>query len=413
MVYFIQRLPLTGATLRRFTMEAGKKKICILHTGGTIGMVPTEKGYSPKKDYLEGMLADIPDLRYGEMPLWDVVEFDPLLDSSNIAVDQWNDIGRAIKEKYNDYDGFVVLHGTDTMAYTASALSFMLGGLTKPVIITGSQIPLCEIRSDGTDNLITSMLIASSGKVCEVALYFGGKLLRGNRAIKVSSDRLIAFDSPNYSPLAVAGIEIQYNDNALWKISPTSESGFGVTDISGATGNGMQGSTGSSISSATGNDTQGSAGSSISRATGNDMQGFTLTEFKQTSIGVLKVFPGIQFELFESIMTDRLNGIVLETFGSGNIPSYDDALLPIIRKAFDTGTIITVCSQCMQGTVKLGAYETSSELMGAGAVSGFDMTTEAAVAKLYYLFSLGYDKEKIKELMEVNLRGELSSNFSV
>lgn len=335
-----------------------KKKICILYTGGTIGMVPTENGYAPKKGYFYDAISSIPDLKNPDMPDWDMIEFDPLLDSSNIAVAQWNQIGRAIRDHYDEYDGFVVLHGTDTMAYTASALSFMLEGLAKPVVLTGSQIPLCKLRSDARDNLITSILIAGAGNVKEVCLYFGGKLMRGNRSTKASADGLIAFDSPSYHLLAEAGIDIKYNVSSL--LSPSLKANF------------------------------------------------HLTEFKQVSIGVLKVFPGIQFSLFESIMTESLKGIVLETFGAGNIPSYDDALLPIIRKAFENGTIVTVCSQCQSGTVTLGAYATSSALTKAGAVSGYNMTTEAAVAKLYYLFSLGLPRDEIKAKMEEDLRGELT-----
>ena len=334
------------------------KKICILYTGGTIGMVPTEKGFAPKKGYFYDAISKIEDLHDPAMPDWDMIEFSPLLDSSNIALEQWNQIGTIIAEKYHKYDGYVVLHGTDTMAYTASALSFMLQGLDKPVVLTGSQIPLSQLRSDARENIVNSILIAGQGIVNEVCLYFGGKLLRGNRATKTSSDGLNAFVSPNYPPLAETGIDIVYNHAALKR--PASN------------------------------------------------KAFNLVKFKQTSIGVLKVFPGIQFSLFESIMTESLQGIVLETFGAGNIPSYSHALLPIIRKAFDHGTIIAVCSQCQQGTVKLGTYETSSALTEAGAVSGYNMTTEAAVTKLYYLFSLDFPKEEIKALMEENLCGELT-----
>ncbi len=333
------------------------KKICIIYTGGTIGMVPTSNGFAPEKGYFAGALNGIDELSSDGMPRWDLIEFEPLLDSSNIAVSQWNQIGRTIRDNYDNYGGFVVLHGTDTMAYTASALSFMLEDLDKPVILTGSQIPLCMLRSDARDNLITSMLIAGAGRVHEVCLYFGGRLIRGSRATKASADGLIAFDSPNYPFLAEAGIDIRYNKNALAK-----------------------------------------------RSRGR----FCLTEFHQASIGVIKVFPGIQFRLFEPIMTEGLNGIVLETFGTGNIPNYDDALLPLIRRAFENGTVVTVCSQCQQGTVKLGAYETSSALTAAGAVSGYDMTTEAAVAKLYYLFSRGLEADKIKDMMETDMRGELT-----
>ena len=335
-----------------------EKRICILYTGGTIGMVPSEKGYVPSSGAFLDLLRAIPDLYWADMPRWDVVEFDPLLDSSDITVREWNQIGRAIAARYDDYDGFVVLHGTDTMAYTASALSFMLEGLAKPVILTGSQIPMCEIRSDGRDNLITSLLIAGAGKVHEVCLYFGGKLLRGNRATKFSADGLIAFLSPNYPSLADAGITIRYNESAL------------LPKPKGA---------------------------------------LKLQLLENIPIGVLKVFPGIQFSLFEQIMTERLRGIVIETFGAGNIPGDGGALLPIIEKAFHNGTVLTVCSQCPQGAVALGAYETSNALKRAGAVSGLDMTTEAAVAKLYYLFSCGYEKERVKALMEQDLRGEMTA----
>lgn len=182
------------------------KRVLIIYTGGTIGMTRTENGYAPRAGYFRAALDAIPDLRAPEMPEWEFYELSPLLDSSNMTVREWNCIAELIAQKYDDYDGFVVLHGTDTMAYTASALSFMLDGLDKPVVLTGSQIPLCEIRSDGRDNLITALLIAGEGIVREVCLYFGGKLLRGNRATKYSADGLIAFVSPNYPSLAEAGI---------------------------------------------------------------------------------------------------------------------------------------------------------------------------------------------------------------
>ena len=333
------------------------KKILIIYTGGTIGMVRTENGYAPKDGYFRSALEAIPAMQSKEMPDWELHEMSPLLDSSNMTVVEWNKIGKLIKDSYDEYDGFVVLHGTDTMAYTASALSFMLENLGKPVVLTGSQIPLCEVRSDGRDNIITSVLIAASGRVHEVCLYFGGSLLRGNRATKYSADGLIAFVSPNYPALAEAGIEIRYRRSALL---PAPEGKL------------------------------------------------RLQQLESIPIGVIKVFPGIQFSLFEQIMTEKLRGIVIETFGAGNIPGDGNALLPIIRRAFANGTVLTVCSQCPQGAVSLGAYETSSALKQAGAVSGLDITTEAAVAKLYYLFSCGYDKDAVKVLMERDLRGEMT-----
>ena len=334
------------------------RRVLMIYTGGTIGMMKKERGYAPQKEAFHRLLEAIPELHVDGMPEWDITDIDPPLDSSNITVMEWNRIGSMVAEQYDNYDGFVILHGTDTMAYTASALSFMLEGCSKPVILTGSQIPLCEIRNDARDNLITALLLAAEEEIHEVCLYFGGKLLRGNRAMKQSADGLMAFASPNYPELADTGINIRFNRSALM---PSSEGGF------------------------------------------------RLIRLKKIPIGVIKVFPGIQFELFDSIMTESLKGVVIETFGAGNIPDHGGALLPIIRKASENGTIIVVCSQCPQGTVAMGTYETSSMLKKAGAVSGYDMTTEAAVAKLYYLFSRGCTPDTVKKLMEQNIRGELTA----
>ena len=334
-----------------------KKRVLIVNTGGTVGMKKTANGYAPAPGFLAEAISAIDDMKKPELPEWELYEMSPLLDSSDMTVSEWNKIAEIIYESYEKYDGFVILHGTDTMAYTASALSFILEGLDKPVVITGSQIPLSEIRSDGRDNLITSLLIAADGIASEVCLYFSGRLLRGNRAMKMSSDALVAFKSPNYPPLAEVGIEIKYNTAAICNF----EKGE-----------------------------------------------LALRRFSNVPIGVLKVFPGIQFGLFENIITEKLSGIVLETFGSGNIPGGGGELIPIIKSAFESGSVVAVCSQCPSGRVSLGAYETSSLLKGAGAVSGLDMTTEAAVAKLYYLFSLGIPMGEIKALMEENLRGELT-----
>ncbi len=334
-----------------------QKRVLMIYTGGTIGMSQSSNGYTPQLDSFLENLNNIKELRSEHMPQWDMYAMEPLLDSSNISVNEWNEIAEVVAENYERYDGFVVLHGTDTMAYTASALSFMLENNHKPVVFTGSQIPLCEVRNDARDNLITALMIASYEGLHEVCLYFGGKLLRGNRAIKFSANDLIAFTSPNYPTLADVGIDIHFHENNLLEASN---------------------------------------------------EPFHLQKLKQVPIGVLKVFPGIQFELFESIMTHQLKGIVVETFGAGNIPGNGKELLPLIKKAFENGTIVTVTSQCSHGSVILGAYESSSGLKGAGAVSGYDMTTEACVAKLYYLFSKGFDSNRIKEEMEKNLRGELT-----
>ena len=335
-----------------------KKKVCILYTGGTIGMVPTEFGYAPKKDYFHTLLSQFHQMRNPALPEWNVIEFDPLLDSSNIAVQESNNIGRTIAEHYEKYDGFVVLHGTDTMSYTASDLSFMLEGLNKPVIFTGAQIPLCELRSDGRDNLINSIIIAGEGHVREVCVYFGNKLLRANRSTKIASKDLHAFDSPDYLPLAEVRIDICYNESAM--------------------------------------------------ALPSRPKTFHFTELQSFPIGVLKLFPGFQFELFEGMINSNLKAVVLEAFGSGNIPTNNQALVEGIRKSAENGTIITVTSQCHKGGTTLGTYATSNDLVESGAISASDMTTEAAIAKLYYLFSCGYDTERVKLLMETNLRGEMN-----
>ncbi|MBR5779890.1 MAG: asparaginase [Clostridia bacterium] len=333
------------------------KKILLIYTGGTIGMNSSENGYFPQKGFLQELLEEIHVLRNDKMPKWELLELDPLLDSSNVTVNEWNIIGSIIEENFDLFDGFVILHGTDTMAYTASALSFTLENLSKPVVITGSQIPLFEVRSDGLDNLVTAMMVAAEGKINEVALCFGNKLIRGNRSTKVSTSNLNAFSSPNYPLLADIGTQVYYNKMIPQKVAKLP---------------------------------------------------FRVQHLDKIPIGIIKVFPGIQFEYFEEIMTKSLRGIVLETFGAGNIPGSADAILPIVKKAYENGTVLVICSQCLKGSVSLGAYETSIALKNAGAVCGFDMTTEAAVAKLYYLFSCGYDVQTVKQKMEEDIAGEIT-----
>lgn len=339
------------------------KRILIIHTGGTIGMVRTESGYAPQTGALMNELRQIRDLTSPDLPDWDIVEFDPLLDSTNVRYEQWNSIAETIADNYCSYDGFVVLHGTDTLAYSASALSFMLEGLDKPVVFTGSQIPLCELRSDGRDNLITAMMVAAEGRVREVTLYFGGSLMRGNRAIKYSADRITAFTSPNYPVLASAGISIEY------------------------TGQEMNTNVKHPLHSNT----------------------LNVIRMRPCRIGVIKIVPGIQFEIFEPIRFEELDGLILESFGKGNIPQYDPALTRLISEASKSGTIVTVCTQCTAGSISLGIYKAGSALVEAGAVSGGNMTTEAALAKLTYLLSKELPREEIRRLMQVDLRGELTT----
>lgn len=337
-----------------------RKKVCIIHTGGTIGMIRTSAGYAPKEGYMATVLKNIPELLSPDMPEAELLEMTPLLDSSNVAVGEWNRIGQCITERYDDFDGFVVLHGTDTMAYTASALAFMLRGLGKPVVLTGSQIPFCEIRNDARGNLLTAILIAARDDLFEVCLYFGGQLLRGVRATKLSADKLVAFTSPNERPLAECGVDIRMDSEALLP-KPT--------------------------------------------------EPFRFMPFVQQNIAVLKVFPGIQFGIFENIVTDGLGGIVLEAFGSGNVPvSGSNGLSRILKRARECGTAVVIVTQCLHGTARPGLYSVSAELDSKDIIVGLDMTVEAAVTKLYALLTAGLKGRELKERMESPVCGELTAD---
>lgn len=334
-----------------------KKKVYIIYTGGTIGMKATEDGYAPTKGFLREQMAAMPELKHDDMPEYFIHEYEPLLDSSNMTADNWTTIAMDIYNNYHEYDGFVVLHGTDTMAYTASALSFMLEGLGKPVIITGSQIPLCEVRSDGKANLITAMIIAADYKLPEVCLYFGDKLLRGCRSIKSSADRLHAFTSPNFPPLATVGIDIKINWNLVLPLPNTD---------------------------------------------------FRVQRLRQHNIGCLRLFPGISPAFVENVLKTPLEGLILETYGVGNGPDKDEKLMEVIKNSVDRGVVIVACTQCVHGTVNLKEYAAGMALAKAGVVSGYDMTIESALTKMLYLFSKGFSTDEIKKGMQISLRGELT-----
>ena len=336
-----------------------RKRVYISHTGGTIGMKQTGDGYKPQRGYLQKLMRSIPELSHSSMPSFTIHDYDPLLDSSNMTPVEWVKIAHDIAEHYDDYDGFVVLHGTDTMAYTASALPFMLNGLAKPVIITGSQIPLCEVRNDARENLITSLLIASAYDVPEVCLYFGGKLLRGCRAVKVSADGFAAFDSPNFPPLGNVGIDIEIN----WPFVRRVEDRHSCLSIE---------------------------------------------EFGAPVVSALRLFPGISPELVRNVLRPPLQGLVLEAYGVGNGPDADSEFLAALADATARGVVIVDCTQCLEGTVNLTEYTAGSALARAGVISGFDMTAEAALAKLYYLFSRGGSPDDVKRDMQADLRGELT-----
>jgi len=340
---------------RRTMMK--KKKVYIAYTGGTIGMVRTQKGYAPHKGYMYRELEAFSELKADNMPEYVINEYEPLLDSSDISQNEWIKIARDIEKNYHRYDGFVILHGTDTMAYTASALSFMLEGLGKPVVLTGSQIPLWEVRNDARENIITALQIAAGYDIPEVSLYFNGKLFRGCRSIKASSDSLDAFQSPNSPLLARVGVNIDVDYKMI--MHPYQKK-------------------------------------------------LSVLEFGNFPIAIVKTFPGMQTDILRNILKPPLKGIIIEAFGVGNIPTRDENLDKVIKEAADRGVVIIVCTQCVEGDAHIGVYETSRILVEAGAVSGYDMTTEAALTKLYYLFSKNYELEDIKRLVEENLRGELT-----
>jgi L-asparaginase len=339
-------------------MNPSSKHVYIAYTGGTIGMKKTAEGYVPVPGYLQKQMQRLPELDSSALPAYTIREYDPLLDSSNMTPDDWLKIADDIASHYDRYDGFVVLHGTDTMAYTASALPFMLQGLQKPVIITGAQIPLCELRNDARDNLITAMLIAADFAIPEVCLCFGSKLLRGNRAIKVDADGFDAFDSPNFPALGTVGIEIKIN----WDlVLPPAQTPAPVV----------------------------------------------VKPMRESRVAVLRLFPGISADIVRNVLRPPIKGLVLETYGVGNGPE-DPDLIEALKTASRQGIVIINCTQCIKGSVNMDGYATGSALAGAGVISGFDLTVEAALAKMAYLFSRNLTPEAVKKMMPVDMRGELS-----
>ena len=333
------------------------KKVYVAYTGGTIGMLPSPSGYEPEPGYLKEQVETILNIRKDSVPEVDIQEYDPLIDSANMTPDHWVELAEDIASKYYEYDGFVVLHGTDTMSYTASALAFMLQGLNKPVIFTGSQIPISQVRNDAWDNLIAAILIAANYKIPEVCLYFGDQLLRGCRSVKTRADQLDAFTSPNYPPLAQVGVDIRVK----W-----------------------------------------------SNVLSNPDKEFQLIRFKDYSIGTIKFFPGISADVVKNILQPPLKGLVIEAYGLGNGPDQNKELVNVFKEANDQGVILLACTQSLQGAVNLKAYTAGSVFSEAGFVGGADMTIEAALTKLYYLFSMGYSSAEIKEKIKINICGELT-----
>lgn len=341
-----------------------KSSILLIYTGGTIGMKvdPTLQALTPF-DFKQ-ILEEVPELRKFAYRI-DSWTFDPLIDSSDVEPSLWISLAGLIEEKYDDYDGFVILHGTDTMAYSASALSFMIENLSKPVIFTGSQLPIGMPRTDGKENLISAVEIAAAkdaeghALVPEVCICFDNILMRGNRTCKMNSDNFRAFRSENLPPLAEAGINIRYNTGiirrpASWEDTPIFRKSL------------------------------------------------------DTRVSILKMHPGITPQIVRDIMcSPDTRAVIIETYGAGNAPS-KDWFLKIVQEAAGMGKIILNVTQCIAGSVNMDIYATGKCLKDAGVVSGYDSTTESALAKLFYLLGNFHDNEQVKMMLEEDLRGEIS-----
>lgn len=341
-----------------------KSSLLLIYTGGTIGMKQDPVSLTLKPFDFNQIIAEVPEINKYTLKV-DSVTFDPLIDSSDIEKSVWVRIAEIILDKYDDYDGFIILHGTDTMSYSASVLSFMLKNLTKPVIFTGSQLPVGIPRTDGKENIISAVEIASAkdseghARVPEVCIYFNSFLMRGNRSVKVNADAFRAFKTPNLPPLAEAGITINYNDKIIWKPKDWE--------------------------------------SKVKIDTRLD-----------TRVSILKMHPGITPAIVRAHLEDpSTRAVILETYGAGNAPS-SEWFIDLVSKACQSGKIIVNVTQCLAGFVDMNIYETGKCLQKAGVVNGYDSTTEGTLGKLFHLMGQSDDNEWVKTRMEDNMRGEIS-----
>ncbi len=336
------------------------RAVLVIYTGGTIGSVQTVAGGLAPLDFSE-IHRHVPELVQDHLTI-EAVSFEPPIDSSNIGVAHWVELARLIQSRYDEFDGFVVLHGTDTLAYTASALSFMLEGLHKPVILTGSQLPIGLPRTDGRENLLSAVEIASTQRleapiIQEVAVYFGSSLYRGNRTHKASAESMQAIISPNLPPLAEAGVDIQFNAAILFR---------------------------------------------------DPLMQLNVQEAMESRIAWLPLFPGQSNEILKRILDwPNLSGLVLSTYGSGNAPTNAE-LKALLSEANKRGVSLVNVSQCSHGAVHPERYATAHMLRDCGVIPGGDMTTEAAITKLMHCLGQELDGDDLRNAMRTNLRGEIT-----
>lgn len=333
-----------------------KKSIYVAYTGGTIGMQRSDQGFIPVSGHLQQQLANMPEFHRAEMPDFTIHEYQPLIDSSDMTPLDWQSIADDIRKNYDQYDGFVILHGTDTMAFTASALSFMLENLAKPVIVTGSQIPLEQLRSDGQQNLLNALFVAANYPINEVALFFNNTLFRGNRTTKAHADGFNAFASPNLAPLLEAGIHIRRLN------TPPAPTGDGELIVHPIT---------------------------------------------PQPIGVVTIYPGISSDVVSNFLLQPVKALILRSYGVGNAPQ-NPAFLKELKEASARGIVVVNLTQCMSGKVNMGGYATGNALALAGVISGYDLTVEATLTKLHFLLSQNLSSDEVRRLMQLNLRGELT-----